>query len=230
MPEPQIFKINEQRMAVLAFNETLPGTPIIFIHGIMSSINFWTSAENEFLNQRPWYALSLPGHYPASFPGGFHHSGLTAELIAQTVSSAVQHLVGDTPVMLIGHSTGGFAALATAAYAPDRVCGVVSISGFAQGKWTGALGILQRLTKMSQPGKALFRQNLKLMASSDQLYKAAFRVYAADREALYTDPALAVTAAVLYQDFQQLSTEAMFAYFRHMPDIDITAWLPKITA
>lgn len=230
MPESRIFKVNEQHMAALAFNEEQPGTPIIFIHGIMSSLNFWIAAENEILRQQPWYALSLPGHYPAAFPAGFHHSALTAELIAQTVIGAVRRLVGDRPVILVGHSTGGFAALAAAACAPESVCGVISISGFAQGKWTGALGMLQRLARAGQPGKALFRQNLKLLASSEQVFQGGFRVYAADYEALVTDPALGVTAAVLYSDFQQLSADAMYAYFRHMPDIDIAPWLAKITA
>lgn len=51
----------------------------------------------------------------------------------------------DSPVDLVGWSTGGFSALLTAATYPDRIRRVVSISGFARGVWSGGLGRLQCL-------------------------------------------------------------------------------------
>ena len=56
----------------------------------------------------------------------FRREELTAELIARLVMCTLHELVGDQPVILFGHSTGGFASLATAAQYPHGLAGVES--------------------------------------------------------------------------------------------------------
>lgn len=225
--ELRYLKVGEHRMAAYPFNEDTSGIPLVFIHGITSSPNFWRFGQTEYIRQhRRWYSLTLPGHNPAVFPAGFYKGALTGEMIAQVTANAIEQLTGGQPAIVAGHSTGGFAALAVAATRPELVAGVISISGFAKGYWTGALRVLQLFARYR--AEALFRANFRLLNTSSQVYWQALRVYAADVRALYSDPALVQVLPHLFADAQKLSIDSMLAYFRHMPDIDITSWLSRI--
>jgi pimeloyl-ACP methyl ester carboxylesterase len=232
MAETRYLKVGEHRMAALSFNEALSGTPLVFLHGITSSPAFWVFGQTSYVKEcRRWYSLSLPGHYPAAFPNGFHKAALTAELIADVTAAAIRQLTEGEPAIIAGHSTGAFAALAVAARAPELATGVISVSGFARGYWTGALRLLQVFARHGGViGETLFKANFQFLRASPQGFWQAMRLYAADANALYSDPALPSTMQLLYDDLQGLSPDAMLAYFRCMPDIDISAWLPAITA
>lgn len=135
-PTPHTFMIEGHQLVAYGFNTHLSQTPVVLLHGITASANSWLVGPPPVLAHYPWYSLSLPGHFPAQFPLGFASADLTPELVARLVSTAVRQLAGGRPAILIGHSTGGFAALAVAATAPELVAGVVCISGFVQGRWT----------------------------------------------------------------------------------------------
>src|SRR5512147_1959123 len=91
------------------------GLPVVFLHGIGGSIYFWSpDLTSPFHKLGSCYSLSLPGHFPAILPKDFTPACLTAELIARLLSSAIQELVGNKKVLLVGHSAGAFAALSTA--------------------------------------------------------------------------------------------------------------------
>jgi pimeloyl-ACP methyl ester carboxylesterase len=221
--------IDGHRMVAQGFNEDFTGTPVIFLHGIMSSLDFWIAGQSAIFNEHfRWYTLSLPGHYPAALPADFQRADLTAETIARVVAGAVEQLTGGEPALLVGHSTGGFAALATAAYAPQIVKAVVSISGFAKGQWGGMLSMLQRLARGGEVGERMFRGNLRLPTSHPALYRASLRFYAADSGALYRNEYLDASLERLYPNATRLDLTAMAHYFNRMPSIDIGEWLPRI--
>ncbi|MCU0495796.1 MAG: alpha/beta hydrolase [Anaerolineae bacterium] len=229
MDAMQILNVAEHKLAALSFNPSESNIPLVFIHGITSSPAFWVHGQNELIKGLRWYALSLPGHYPAAFPNRFTASELTAPLIADLCEEALKQLIGDQPAIVIGHSTGGFAALMIATRYPQRVKAVVSISGFAHGRWIGALGLFQRLARMGPIGQGLFRLGMKLTTSSRSIYRAALRSYAYNTQALYRDPALEPTLDAIYPMSQQLHLDSMLAYFQQMPHIDITESLTAIT-
>lgn len=221
--------VDGHRMVAQGFNEDRPGTPVIFLHGIMSSHDFWITGQSAIFNDHfRWYTLSLPGHYPAALPADFTRDDLTAETIARVVAGAVEQLTGGEPALLVGHSTGGFTALATAAYAPELVRAVISVSGFASGQWTGVLGMMQRFARGGDLGEQVFRANLRLTASSPAAYRTALRFYVADTGALYRNEYLAPTLERVYPNATQLDLTAMLHYFNRMPSIDINDWLPRI--
>jgi 3-oxoadipate enol-lactonase len=208
-----------------------PGQPIILLHGIGVSVNFWGNDQTQvFREQGPCFAVSLPGHYPASFPNGFRKEQITATMMAELMTKAIQELVGDRSVTLAGMSTGGFAALAVSAYAPKLVSRVICISGFCQGKWTGALGLFQKLVRGGRIGQLLFkfiyrRPNLTMNGFNRQWF-----VYASDIKAMYAYPNFRAVTDASYDHFMQLDLDSMIEYFAVMPDIDIREWLPKINA
>jgi pimeloyl-ACP methyl ester carboxylesterase len=137
-------QVDGHKLVGLSFNPDTSGTPIVLIHGITASVSFWTPDQLELFAPRgPCYALSLPGHYPATFPSGYGTDDLTAESMAEVMTAALHQLIGHQSAILVGHSTGGFAALDIAVHHPECVAGVISISGFAQGRWSGMLGFNQ---------------------------------------------------------------------------------------
>ncbi|MBN2005399.1 MAG: alpha/beta hydrolase [Anaerolineae bacterium] len=228
--EPIVLHIDGHQLAALCLNPDEAGEPVILLHGITSSIYAWPLQPPCVLVQGPCYSLSLPGHFPATFPADLPPEALTAEMIARLLSTAIRELVGDRPVTLIGHSTGGFAALAAAAYAPALARRVVSVSGFAQGHWTGALGLYQKLVRSGAPGRTVYKAIYKLAGLSPALLQAAMRIYVADARAFYAYPDLPDMMRNAYPAFKQLDLEAMIYYFGRMPEIDISDWLPRITA
>lgn len=232
MPTSRTLHIDGHTIGALSFNEDQPGLPqAVFLHGIMSSLRFWVAGQTPIFTERfTWHALSLPGHYPGAFPPGFCRADLTPETITDVLAGAIRQLTGGQPALIVGHSTGGFAAVALAARHPELVQAVISVSGFAHGRWTGVLGLMQGLARAGLLGDALFRANLRLMASSRALFQSSATLYTADRDAFASHPLMSRTIDTLYEDTQQLDSSAMAHYFARMPDIDITGWLPKVSA
>lgn len=224
--------IDGHRIVALSLNPVeTPGQPVILIHGIGGSIHFWGDDQTQvFREQGPCYALSLPGHYPAAFPDGFRKEYLTANLIAELTAKAIRELVGDRPVTLVGMSTGGFTALAIAAQDPQMVSRVISISGFCQGHWTGALGLGQTLARFGPIGRSLFKVLYREPNLTAEMFPNKWSVYAADVKAMRDYPYFRTCTAAAYQDFVHLNLDDLIFYFAVMPGIDIRDWLPRIKA
>lgn len=221
--------IEGHKLVVQALNPGAQGEPIFLIHGIIASINFWSADQFPiFFDHGPTYLLSLPGHYPAMLPPHFPQSAITPEMIARVMTTAMRHLVGERQVTLVGHSTGGFAALSAAIYAPQVVRRVVSISGFAQGRWTGALGLSQNLVRYGKIGRLLFKIGYRSGRWSRSLFRASWRVHMANAGALSTYPYLDTLIDKFYPDYRRLDLDAMVKYFSIMPQIDITSRLAQI--
>lgn len=224
------FTIERHRIVALEYNAHKVGTPAILIHGILSSVGFWPEEGHIFHDQFHWYSLSLPGHYPAVFPDGFRHENLSAETIARVLIKSIQQLVGNQPVLLVGHSTGAFAALAIAAQAPEMVRGIISVGGFAQGKWGGLLRLLQWQARMGRAGEAMFRMNVRSGVLYPRIALALSSFYAADKWAYFSYPNIYRSIQEQFVYSKHLDPYAMAHYFNRMSDIDISDWLPRITA
>ncbi len=116
-----VMAIDGHKLVALVFNADKRGKtpPIVFIHGIGASVNFWATGQPAMLKDRYWASLSLPGHMPATFPDGFTSDDIQAAVLAQVMGEAVRRLAGGVPAVLVGHSTGGFMALSIAAHVPE---------------------------------------------------------------------------------------------------------------
>lgn len=226
----QLLSVGEHTMAVKGFNDHLANTPLVFLHGVTMSLNFWVHEQTPALAAQRWYSMSLPGHYPGAFPQGFRPDQLTPEMIADVTASAIQQVVGDTPVILAGHSTGGFTAVAVAARHPQRVKAAVCISGFAHGYWTGGLRPLQIMARMGRVGRSLFEGSARLLSRSPRMYQRSLSFDVADSKTVARHPQLPLTMQAMYPDILRMDAGSIIAYFNRMPDIDITAWLANIQA
>lgn len=224
----QELQIEGHKLVALTFNSDRKGPPVILFHGIIASVHFWTpDLLAPFLKLGPCYVLSLPGHYPAVFPRDFSRSSLTADTLARILTCAIRQLVGLTPSILVGHSTGGFVALNIAAHTPEIVRNVISISGFAQGRWTGLLGMYQHLARSGKSGQWLFNALFRL-GQVESIYGATARFYVADATKLAAYPNIRQTIYENYKVFGRLSLADIIHYFAVMPEIDICEQLPQI--
>jgi len=231
MPRLHEMNIEGHKIVARCFNEEKKGIPIVFIHGATTSLNFWNFLQEPFVTENfRWFSLSLPGHYPSTFPQGFEKENLTADMLTKVLTAAIRELIQDHAVILAGHSTGGFSALSIAEYAPEIVHSVISISGFARGKWTGVLGFLQWLARHGKITEAVFKANLRILVSHRIVYRTGISIFVSDRKALYSHPYLEKSLDMLYPDATGLNVHAMACYFNRMPDIDITDRLSRIIA
>lgn len=159
------------QLAYLAVNKHLARDEepvIVFIHGVMVSVNFWFDCvPPEFKESRAWYSLSLPAHHPSTVPKSFKIGDVNQEWFFQIMNGALQKLLGEKKAIIVGHSTGGFCALNLAIHQAPNVVGIVSVAGFHSGKWGGVEGLLLKLAGFGKWAKILFVSNIKIAQSSD---------------------------------------------------------------
>ncbi len=116
----------------------------IFLNGYSASRRSWSSLLPHFAPLGRCVTLDLPGHYPAQSPADYDR--LEQGLLLDLETNAVQHICPTGSITLIGHSTGGLAALGVAARLP-QVKRVISIDGVVWGPLTGLLGFAHFLLR-----------------------------------------------------------------------------------
>ncbi|MFF1608779.1 alpha/beta fold hydrolase [Amycolatopsis sp. NPDC058278] len=98
--------------------------PVVFVHGIRISGSAWVEQVERVGTRHPARAIDLPGH------GAHRGSPFTLPDAVQAVVDAI-----DEPALVVGHSLGGYVAIAAAARYPERVAGlVVAGSSFIPGR------------------------------------------------------------------------------------------------
>jgi pimeloyl-ACP methyl ester carboxylesterase len=125
--------------------------PIVFLHGVLTS----TCLVTELFpapSQVSWISLSLPGHFGGSFAPGLTASSIDADFYVRLIEGALQQLLGDQQVILVGWSLGGFSVLAVTAAHPERVAAVACLAGFAEPRFAGVVRIMSWMVRL--PGAA----------------------------------------------------------------------------
>jgi pimeloyl-ACP methyl ester carboxylesterase len=130
-----------------------PGSPIVFVHGLMSSSRTWTMQVKRLAVQHRVIAPDLFGHGESAKPAGDYslsaHAATLRDLFdALQVPSAT----------LVGHSLGGGISLQLAYLFPDRVDALVLVSSGGLGRELNPL-----LRAATLPGSELV---LPVIASS----------------------------------------------------------------
>ncbi|NJP06123.1 MAG: alpha/beta hydrolase [Chloroflexaceae bacterium] len=227
---PQKLVVDGQELAVLCFNPDHKGPPIILLHGLTHSIYAWWY--DRFLWQYGrCYSLSLPGHPPATSIGSFDSSVLQPERLAALLSNAIQQLVGDQPVILMGLSTGGFAALLLAAYIPSRVQGVISLAGFAQGQLINLWGLCQWLARQGEAGQLLIKRGFHLVRLNPASINLGWASSIASPATLLRRASILQRLnTLMYPPARIFNLDILVAYFETLYQIDISTMLPNITA
>jgi len=104
----------------ISYNDTGKGRPLVFLHGYLEAREVWQPLTDILAQDFRIIAIDLPGHGASGIAGEMH----TMEFIAE----AVREVMNDAPIdraMLIGHSLGGYAALAFAEMYAEKLAGYV---------------------------------------------------------------------------------------------------------
>lgn len=155
--------VGEHEIAVLQTSQRQDGPVLVFVHGITSSVHLWPPLlPSEITSRYHCVSLSLPGHAPSRAPEDFHRNDVANDLFVAVLKSLLRELPDQQRVHLIGWSTGGFQVLLSAAHLSSRIASVISLSGFARGRWHGLLGLLQGAAARI-PNSGVFELLWKLM-------------------------------------------------------------------
>ncbi len=95
------------------------GKPIVLLHGFLESSNMWTSLIPDLLKTHRVITIDLLGHGQTGCLGYVH----SMELMAETVDAVLIHLNIENKT-IIGHSMGGYVALAMAEKNPNSMQGL----------------------------------------------------------------------------------------------------------
>jgi 3-oxoadipate enol-lactonase len=98
------------------------GVPLVFVHGFPLSRGTWQKQIDAFRSSHRVIAPDLPGFGESGAqPGSTTMAGCATEV------RALLQKLGTGPVVLVGHSMGGYVALAFARQFPKLLCGLVLV-------------------------------------------------------------------------------------------------------
>lgn len=196
----------------------------IFLHGLFSNRFFWEPILPEFLGIGRVITLDLPGHFPGTVPDNFSTIEMT-ELI-EIIAEAVRKINWEKPVTLIGHSTGGFAALGVSATYPALVKRTIAITPACSGPVTGVLFPLLVLHRWKATPflqllhKAIFRLPFTM--------ETAFLTSIYEKNSFLQNPKNREFLAEYANWFSELNIEVMGAYLEMLDRSDIRPLARKI--
>ncbi len=223
------FDIDGHHLFCLGYNTDADGTPIILIHGLLSNPYFWwTEHVKLFEKYGPVYAISLPGHFPSSFPK--NNLKIDEKFFAKMISKQIRYLVGDRSVILIGHSTGGEAGLIAAIYHPEMVESLIIMSAKSHGRVTeGIFGFFQFINcRLGFLGRWLFASIAKANSFSRTVHKYLLSDVAYDKSAMFSYPDFDAYIDFYLPAHKKLNSKSMGDYFKGLYEIDFTDKLSEI--
>lgn len=220
------------RLGYLAVNEHLARADepaVVFIHGVLASVNCWRDwVPPSFREGRAWYALSLPAHHPSTVPADFHASQIDAAWFFRLMSGALHALVAEKPVIVVGHSTGGFSALNLAIHGMPNLVGIVSVAGFHQGKWGSVEGQLLWLASLGRWAKLPFAANLLIARNSPFVQRQFSSLLVHDRKAFLANPLSRKFHDNIGPNTQAQDPAALFELFNGISRLEIRHELGRI--
>lgn len=131
--------------AKIAFTDQGKGKTVVLIHGFLENATMWNSMTTELSKKNRIITIDLLGH-GASESIGYLHS---MELFAETIAAVLKYLK-IRKCVLVGHSLGGYVALAYADMFTEKVKGICLINSTSYKDSDERKAIRTRANKMAQ--------------------------------------------------------------------------------
>lgn len=113
-------KIANFKQGTIHYTVEGEGRAIVFVHGFLETSKIWIEFTHELKKYFKIITVDLPGHGKSDCYGYIH----TMELMAQSVHAVLEEL-NLRKYIMVGHSMGGYVALAYAELYPDNLRGLV---------------------------------------------------------------------------------------------------------
>lgn len=138
------------------YTEQGRGNAVVLLHGFLESIPMWNGLLPGLMKRHRVVCIDLPGHGDSECIGYVH----TMDEMAEAVREVIRHLKLRR-VSLLGHSMGGYVALAYAETFPDEVKTLVLYQSTAKAdsKWKKR-DRLRAMALIKQNHKSFIRQSI----------------------------------------------------------------------
>ncbi len=114
-----MIKYTPFKQVQVRFSDTGKGRVLVLIHGFPETLEIWEEFSVKLSRHFRVIAIDLPGHGATPCVGYVH----PMELMAQCVKAVMESL-GLRRFLMVGHSMGGYVALAFAELFPDNLTGL----------------------------------------------------------------------------------------------------------
>lgn len=157
--------------ANISFTDVGQGSAVILIHGFLENLTMWKTIIPELARKNRVIAIDLLGHGKSDCNGYVH----SMELFAETVEAVLKHL-RIRKCSLIGHSLGGYVALAFAEKNHEKVKGLCLMNSTSNADDDERKALRARANKMIQTNfESMVRMSFVNLfgPSSKTIYKTA---------------------------------------------------------
>ena len=120
MPKVEFKQVN------IHYEEQGSGSAVVLLHGFLEASWMWNAIAPQLAKRHRVISIDLPGHGQSDSIGYVH----TMEEMAEAVQEVMRY-IGVRRVGLVGHSMGGYVALAYAEQFPDNVRSLVLLQSTA---------------------------------------------------------------------------------------------------
>ncbi len=163
----------EYKNNTIRFKDEGIGPVIVLLHGYLESLEIWSEFSASLAVQYRVISLNLPGHGKSGVFGKVH----TMELLAQTVKSVMDFLNTDKYFM-VGHSLGGYVALAFLELFPECLSGLSLFHSHPLADSNEAIENRKREKMLIEKGKKdlIYTVNIPIAFATDNLEKFSEQV------------------------------------------------------
>ena len=158
------------------------GPAIVLLHGFLENSKMWKNLIPELSKKNKIITIDLLGHGNSDSLGYIH----TMELFAETVAAVLKHLK-IRKCILIGHSLGGYVALAFAEKNPEKVKGLCLMNSTSNEDSDERKDIRTRANKMAQTNlKNMIQISISNLFYQENVSKFTSEIEILKQEALKT--------------------------------------------
>lgn len=151
------------REGKVRYSDSGKGRAVVFLHGFLEDMEMWKYYVSHLPKKIRCISIDLPGHGKSDNFGYVHSMQLMAESVR-----AVLKQEGIRKVILVGHSMGGYTALAFAETYPDMIKGVSLYFSTASADSKEKRQNRDRAIKLVEQNKSSFVRNSIPLLFSDK--------------------------------------------------------------
>ncbi|MCA1741260.1 MAG: alpha/beta hydrolase [Bacteroidales bacterium] len=150
----------------VSYRVTGAGRPIFLLHGYLEAGEVWEPLTDKLSGDFRIVIVDLPGHGDSGVKGEIH----TMEFLARAVRAVLSD-AGESRVLMIGHSLGGYVALAFAELFPELLAGYVLFSSHPHADTPEAIAKRNREIAVVKAGKKniMYPANISMMYAKNNL-------------------------------------------------------------